>query len=147
MDFLHDIGKASQGVQDYIKSAVGLINPDEDDYVDAAWKKGKDRSFYRRSAIALSKLLLAKGRRLFVAQVLSLCIASHHSRTGLLDCISPEGVDAYSKRMAKIDEKTHINEVLGKISDDVKSKITDFAPIGRVVAKCCESMQGIEKRA
>ena len=33
---LHDIGKASQEFQQYIKSAVGLINSDEDDYVDAA---------------------------------------------------------------------------------------------------------------
>ena len=36
---LHDIGKASQEFQLYIKSAVGLINPDEDDYVDVAVKK------------------------------------------------------------------------------------------------------------
>ena len=35
---LHDIGKASQEFQLYIKSAVGLIHPDEDDYVDAAVK-------------------------------------------------------------------------------------------------------------
>ena len=118
---LHDIGKASQEFQDYIKSAVGLINPDEDDYVDAAGLKGKiDHS--TAGAQLLYQTLADKGTELFIAQVLSLCIASHHSRTGLLDCISPEGVDTYSKRMAKTDEKTHIREVLGKIRDDVKSK-------------------------
>ncbi len=38
---LHDIGKASQEFEQYIKSAVGLINPDEDDYVDAVGLNGK----------------------------------------------------------------------------------------------------------
>lgn len=119
---LHDIGKASQEFQDYIKSAVGLLNPDEDDYVDAAGLKGKiDHS--TAGAQLIYRNLADKGTKSFIAQVLSLCIASHHSRTGLLDCISPEGVDTYSKRMAKTDEKTHINEAVGKLSDEAKSKI------------------------
>lgn len=118
---LHDIGKASQEFQDYIKSAVGLINPDEDNYVDAAGLRGKvDHS--TAGAQWIYQTLADKGTEdLFVAQVLSLCIASHHS--GLLDCISPTGLDACSKRMAKTEEKTHINEVLGKIRDDAKAKI------------------------
>lgn len=119
---LHDIGKASHEFEQYIKSAVDLINPDEDDYVNAAGLKGKvDHS--TAGAQLIYRNLAEKGTEaLFVAQVLSLCIASHHS--GLLDCISPAGLDAYSKRMAKIEEKTHINEVFGKISDEAKSKIT-----------------------
>lgn len=32
---LHDVGKASFEFQQYISSATGLINSDEDDYVDA----------------------------------------------------------------------------------------------------------------
>ena len=117
---LHDIGKASQEFEQYIKSAVGLINPDEDDYVDAAGLKGKvDHS--TAGAQFIYRSLADKGTEaLFVAQVLSLCIASHHS--GLLDCISPEGVDAYSKRMAKIEKKAHVSEVFSKISDEAKRK-------------------------
>lgn len=38
---LHDFGKYSKEFQDYLKSALGKINPDEDDYVDAAGLKGK----------------------------------------------------------------------------------------------------------
>ena len=41
LGLLHDIGKASQEFEQYIKSSVGLINPDEDEYVDAAGLKGK----------------------------------------------------------------------------------------------------------
>lgn len=119
---LHDIGKASQEFQEYIKSAVGLINPDEDNYVDAAGLKGKIDHSTAGSQL-IYRNLADKGTESFIAQVLSLCIASHHSRTGLLDCISPEGVDTYSKRMVKTDEKTHINEAVGKLSDEAKSEI------------------------
>lgn len=35
LSLLHDLGKYSGEFQTYLQSAVGLINPDEDDYVDA----------------------------------------------------------------------------------------------------------------
>lgn len=38
---LHDLGKYSAEFQAYIQSAIGLINEDEDDYVDAHGLKGK----------------------------------------------------------------------------------------------------------
>jgi CRISPR-associated endonuclease/helicase Cas3 len=38
---LHDLGKYSKEFQTYFRSAVGLINPDEDDFVDARGLKGK----------------------------------------------------------------------------------------------------------
>ena len=38
---LHDLGKYSKEFQDYINSALGNIDPDADDYVDAKGKKGK----------------------------------------------------------------------------------------------------------
>ena len=41
LGLLHDLGKYSHEFQTYIKSAEGLINPDEDDYVDAKERKGK----------------------------------------------------------------------------------------------------------
>jgi len=36
---VHDFGKASQKFDKYIRSAVGLIDPDEDGYVDASGMK------------------------------------------------------------------------------------------------------------
>ncbi|TRZ92222.1 MAG: CRISPR-associated helicase Cas3' [Methanosarcinales archaeon] len=122
--FLHDLGKASQEFGQYIKSAVGLIDPDEDEYVDALSKKGKvDHS--SAGAQVIFRHLSDKGNEaLFTAQILSLCIASHHS--GLIDCISPEGIDIYSKRMAKLEEKTHTEEVLGKISNETKERISSL---------------------
>jgi len=119
---LHDIGKASHEFEQYIKSAVGLIDPDEDDYVDAIGLKGKvDHS--TAGAQLIYRNIAGKGaEELFVAQVLSLCLASHHS--GLIDCISSGGIDIYSKRMNKKEEKAHADEVIGKLSDLVKERIT-----------------------
>lgn len=121
LGLLHDIGKASQEFEQYIKSSVGLINPDEDDYVDAAGLKGKvDHS--TAGAQLIYRTLAQNGNEArFVAQILSLCIASHHS--GLIDCISPEGKDTYSKRMGKEKEKTHVDEVFGKLCDEAKEHL------------------------
>ncbi len=118
---LHDIGKASHEFQQYIKSAVGLINPDEDDYVDAAGLKGKvDHS--SAGAQFIYREIAHNGKESeFVAQVSSLCLASHHS--GLIDCISPDGKNTYSKRMDKKQEKTHIDDVVKKLSDKSKNCI------------------------
>ena len=38
---MHDIGKASEEFQNYIKSAEGIIDPDKDDYVDTGAMRGK----------------------------------------------------------------------------------------------------------
>ena len=41
LGLLHDLGKYSKSFQNYIKSATGLLNQDEDDYVDSKGLKGK----------------------------------------------------------------------------------------------------------
>lgn len=119
---LHDIGKSSKEFDQYIKSAVGLINTDEDDYVDAAGKKGKvDHS--TAGGQLIFRTLSDKGpEALFAAQVMSLCLVSHHS--GLIDCISPDGMDAYSKRINKDSEKTHISETTGNLTNESLNFIT-----------------------
>lgn len=119
---LHDLGKASQEFTQYLKSAVGLSDPDEDEYVDATALKGKiDHS--TAGAQLIYRSFAGNGEEaMFVAQVLSLCIASHHS--GLIDCISPEGVDSYLKRMAKLEKRAHTDEVIKKLCAEETERIT-----------------------
>jgi len=119
--FLHDIGKASQEFKQYIESAVGLINPDEDGYVDAVGLKGKvDHSSAGAQFVCREIGYNGKAAE-FVSQILSLCLASHHS--GLIDCISPDGENIFLKRMDKDKEKTHIDEVVGKLSNMARKHI------------------------
>lgn len=121
---LHDLGKATSEFAHYIGSATGLIDPDEDEYVDAAEKKGKiDHS--SAGAQVIYRHFSDKGNKsLLVSQILSLAIASHHS--GLIDCLSTEGEDNYSRRMNKSDEKTRTEEAVLNLDDSVKKKIEEL---------------------
>lgn len=114
---LHDLGKYSDEFQAYIKSALGLKNCDEDDYVDANAQRGKvDHSSAGAQYIwqALAKKGPVENR---LAQVLALCVASHHS--GLIDCLDVEGEDNFTRRMAKATQKTHLDEVIKTADHEV----------------------------
>ena len=111
---LHDLGKYSKEFQDYLRSAVGLLDVDADDYVDAKGLKGKiDHS--TAGAQYIWNCLANEGpKERIAAQVLALCVASHHS--GLIDCIGGDagnfGQAIFPKRMSKAHDKTHLDEVL-----------------------------------
>ncbi len=107
---LHDFGKFGMDFQEYIGSATGLINPDEDAFVDFKGLKGKiDHSSAGAQWIWENCQSWGKQGQL-VGQMLALCIASHHS--GLIDCLKPDGNNGFSDRMKKLDNKTHKNECL-----------------------------------
>ena len=118
---LHDLGKHCKAFQDYLGSATGLINQDEDEYVDSKGLKGKiDHS----TAGAQYIWNFAKGEKLqiqFAAQFLSLCIASHHS--GLIDCLTVDGENDFERRINKADDKTHLKEVSNKTEGEIIGKI------------------------
>lgn len=118
---LHDLGKASNAFDKYIQSATGRVDPDSDDYVDAKELKGKvDHS--SAGAQIIYQTLSRKGPEgIIAAQVLSLCIASHHS--GLIDCLLPDGKDNYTRRMEKPEEKTHTDEASSCLADNEKQKL------------------------
>ena len=110
---LHDLGKYSSEFQTYLLSATELIDPDGDEGVDAVALKGK----VDHSTAGAQYIWQQYGQKgpleQALAQLLSLCIASHHS--GLIDCIggnqSNFGQDVFGKRMSKDDAKTHLEEV------------------------------------
>ncbi len=134
---LHDLGKYSEEFQNYIGSATGLIDIDEENYVDKIGKKGKiDHS--SAGAQVIFEYFFPKGPEgLIIGQFLSLCIASHHS--GLIDCIEPDGTNNFSRRLSKSEEKTHKNEAMNNISDDLKQKLnkllSDETVVNQLVCK------------
>lgn len=112
---LHDLGKYSHAFRSYLLSALGQINQDEDeDWVDSDSLKGKiDHS--SAGAQFVWQALGSKGQNeQILAQLLALCIASHHS--GLIDCIGANatnfGEDVFTKRMSKALERTHLTEAM-----------------------------------
>ena len=153
---LHDLGKYSKEFQDYIKSALGLKNCDEDDYVDANAQRGKvDHS--SAGAQYLWQALSSKGPLEYrVAQILALCIASHHS--GLIDCLDVEGDDNFSRRMAKATQKTHLDEVARAADAEILARANELLGkpelvadlknvLGRIIANNREPYKGKQRNA
>ncbi|MGI9228642.1 MAG: CRISPR-associated helicase Cas3' [Gammaproteobacteria bacterium] len=131
---LHDFGKFSEEFQNYIQSAVGEINPDEDEYVDFRGRKGKiDHS--TAGAQIIWDYCKNKGKSgQLVGQILSLCIASHHS--GLIDCFKPDGKFNFDGRINKPDDKTHKTECVDNAPKEYLEKIDTFLNkklLGKVV--------------
>jgi CRISPR-associated endonuclease/helicase Cas3 len=140
---LHDLGKASNAFDKYIQSATGRIDPDSDDYVDAKELKGKvDHS--SAGAQIIYKTLSKNGPEgIIAAQVLSLCIASHHS--GLIDCLLPDGKDNYTRRMEKSEDKTHTNEALSYLSDIEKQKLMDLFSSETVIKQVITKIKSLKE--
>lgn len=105
---LHDLGKYSAEFQAYIGSALGLKDTDADDYVDAKAQKGKVDHSSAGAQFVWQLFADREPQAQLVAQVLALCIASHHS--GLIDCLDADGEDTFGKRMRKAQERTHLDE-------------------------------------
>ena len=99
-------------------SAVGKLNPDDDEYVDAKGMKGKIDHSSAGAQYVWESLQKKDHLRRIAGQIMSLCIASHHS--GLMDCLSPDGMDVFSKRMAKTKDKTHLEEARIKIDASIQ---------------------------
>lgn len=123
LGLLHDFGKASEIFQNYLLSAEKMIDPDADSYIDAEAMHGRiDHS--TAGAQVLYTALQTKGpKEKIIAQALALCIASHHS--GLIDCLTPQGEDSFTRRMEKADADTHKNEAQSKLND-LESQIIEL---------------------
>lgn len=121
---LHDLGKYSEVFQSYLKSAGGKINPDEDDYIDSQGMRGKIDHSTAGAQLLFKRLSDNENESELIAQILSLCVASHHS--GLIDCLSPDGTDVFINRMNKDDSKTHYNEVISKMDEAVRKQVEEI---------------------
>ncbi len=126
LGLLHDFGKYSDSFQNYIRSALGLLNPDIDEaYVDSAHLKGKIDHSTAGAQFFWRKLNDGNPLERILAQVISLCLVSHHS--GLIDCLNTDiqGItDAFERRINKSDEKSCFSEVVAKA--DVLMRIREI---------------------
>lgn len=128
LGLLHDFGKYSAKFQKYIADALKKndpdFNPDEDEgYEDPAGRRGRiDHS--TAGAQYLSIKTGTTNAHKILAQILSLCLVSHHS--GLIDCLSTDNNgtwDSYSKRVSKDQKRTHLQECIKNIDLSIREKI------------------------
>jgi CRISPR-associated endonuclease/helicase Cas3 len=126
---LHDLGKYSEEFQNYLKSAVELLNPDEDEeFVDAKGLKGKVDHSTAGAQLVWREFSNSGQIGEIVGQILALCIASHHS--GLIDCLTSDlnslGEDSFGKRMSKLDDRTHLQEARATADEVILSRMREL---------------------
>ncbi len=140
---LHDLGKASNAFENYIKTVTGLNDPDADEYTAAKDQKGKiDHS--SAGAQVIYRMLAKQGAEgIIAAQVLALCIASHHS--GLIDCLMPTGEDNFTRRVNKPEEKTHTEEALSCLHDKELQKLTTLLSNNELIKQLVEKIKSLNK--
>jgi CRISPR-associated endonuclease/helicase Cas3 len=153
MGLCHDLGKYSGEFQNYLRSATGMLEQDVDvDYVNPEGKRGKiDHS--SAGAQSLWDELSSRGEVAGVlGQFLALCVASHHS--GVIDCVAVDGLDQFSRRMAKADALTHRREAWLKTDLSVRQRwlellrndelIPDFRKLVKGICRSACSTTAIE---
>ncbi len=122
---VHDLGKYSQAFQNYLKSAVDLLNPDDDEeFVNAKGLKGKIDHSTAGAQLAWRELSKQGKFGEIAGQILSLCIASHHS--GLIDCLTLDVArpveDGFTRRINKVEEKAHFEEALTRADASILAR-------------------------
>lgn len=145
---LHDLGKYSKEFQDYIQSAVGLINPDEDDFVDARGLKGKVDHSTAGAQLVWEELSKQGAMGLIAGQILALCIASHHS--GLIDCLSAvinkPVEDVFTRRISKRDDRAHLREAISKMDAPITERFRELVTNPRLIDDLKESIRQVMLR-
>ncbi len=142
---LHDLGKYSDAFQNYLKSAVGLLNQDEDeDFVDAKGLKGKIDHSTAGAQLIWQEFSKQVGFGPIVGQVLALCVASHHS--GLIDCMGVSGENIFSKRMNKCDSKVHLIEAMRNIDIAVSTQFKALVSNPEITTNLITAIKTIAER-
>lgn len=129
LGLLHDLGKYSTDFQEYIKLNEGLFSPQ--DTVKSRPQKGHIDHATAGAQYLYSQINDQKNPvRLILAQVLALCLASHHG--GLIDCITPDGADAFTKRINKSAADTHADEASQRLDAQIATQIDNLLRAGKL---------------
>ena len=138
LGLLHDLGKYSHAFQDYLRKMAVTQDTEE----QAASRGSVDHS--TAGAQTIWRLLYPKGGRdAVVGEILALCVASHHS--GLIDCVTPSGVDNLSRRMSKAGSASHFDEAWQNADPQVRVQCETLLQDPRLVSGIADIIVSICK--
>ncbi len=146
---VHDFGKYTDEFQNYLASATGRLNPDEDEYVDAKDKKGKVDHSTAGAQLVWRELSKQGPLGQIAGQILALCVASHHS--GLIDCLTSDPThpveDRFTRRMAKSEDKAHLEEAVVASDAEMLRKLKDMLASPDLLAEVRSAVGKIQQNA
>jgi CRISPR-associated endonuclease/helicase Cas3 len=126
---VHDLGKYSGQFQAYIEADQRKASRGSVDHSTAG------------SQLLMRDLPKESLRDRMIAEFLALCVASHHG--GLIDCLTPEGSNALSERLAKPEENTHIEEAFRKADIHILKRYAELLGVPSLVSSIGKSLEAI----
>lgn len=129
---LHDLGKATQEFQTYLRSfdpASGLI--------PQSHLRGTIDHSTAGARCLLQNIPGAEEEQSLsglIARLLGLCIVSHHS--GLIDCLSPEGEDKLNQRLTRADVQSRYIEAWQALHPNVRTRAMELMKNPELLAEC-----------
>jgi CRISPR-associated endonuclease/helicase Cas3 len=128
LGILHDFGKYSSAFQEYIKTANGIVE-DNVEHIEYENQKGKIDHSTAGAQLFWNEVQKDRNdlKRQVFAQLAALCVLSHHS--GLIDCLTPDGEDGFTKRINKNYELTYYNEVLENADNEICQEVKTLLSI------------------
>ncbi len=143
LGMFHDLGKASQEFQNYIQSAVGFIKPGEEGYVNAQVLRGQIDHSTAGAQLIYQQLNKEGGADVYLAQIMSLCIASHHS--GLIDCLKPNGENNFLRRITQAEDKTHTQQSILGLEEGERASLLALLENKSVTEKLINKIRSLKQ--
>ena len=122
----HDLGKQRNRFDNYIRGHNGILekDPDADTGEDGLERRGDIDHSSAGSQIIFRKLAAMGEEYRLLGQMLALIVASHHG--GLIDCLTYDGYDNFSRRINKEEKETGATEAYCNLPEDFRQKIDDL---------------------
>ena len=120
----HDLGKYSAKYQSYIRDVTGLMGEEAEIVAEAA-RGTIDHA--TAGAQHVWKTLSPKGEiAKLLAQIISVGLMSHHSRSGMKDFISLDGKSPFLDRLVRPEAKTHRQECVENAESGILCEINQL---------------------
>lgn len=139
LGLIHDLGKYSAAFQQYIRDITSLngdkakIEAQKQEKIDHATSGAQ----FIWHAYSLKQIPAS------LAQILSVVLMSHHSRTGMKDFLDLTGQSPFLRRLSTQDNKTHKKESVENASQDIINEIETLLKSPALVEEFKNTIAGI----